>query len=63
MNNVRQRPGRTPRLPSIESQTVAFLEWARQQPRPVATCLEWDRFSLYLRYNRQGYLPPALGSL
>jgi hypothetical protein len=58
MNNVRQKPGRTPRLPSIESQTVAFLEWARRQPRPVATCLEWDRFSLYLRYNRQGYLPP-----
>lgn len=57
MNIIRHKPGRQRRLPSIESQTVAFLEWARQKPNPVATTLEWDRITIYLRYLRQGYLP------
>jgi len=58
MNTPYKKRGRRPRLPSIESQTIAFLEWARKKSRPIATTLKWDGNHIYLRYWRHGYLPP-----
>lgn len=50
-------------LPSIESQTMAFVARARLKDQKVAEPLEWKGFYVYLRYWRNGYLPPPLDNL
>ena len=44
---------RRPRLPSLETQTVAFVELARAQckRRMVSMWLRWNGFEVYLRYS------------
>lgn len=45
--------GPAPVLPSVETQTIAFLEESRALPGPCQTRrLKWRRFSIYLRYWR-----------
>lgn len=40
-------------LPSIEAQTVAFVEAARASDRPgITDLLHWAGFRVYLRYHR-----------
>ena len=47
------------RLPSVESQTIAFIEKVRQrQLARGSSDIKWDGFKVYLRYIRKGYLPP-----
>jgi hypothetical protein len=45
-------PGR--RLPSIEAQTMAYIEWARVQNQraPISMWLKWRGISVYLRYAK-----------
>ena len=50
MNEPNSMSGTPTKLFSIESQTVAFLEWARRQRKPVAQWLKWDGISVCLRY-------------
>lgn len=40
------------RLPSIESQTLAYVEAARRQRRYPAQWLDWGGFRVFLRYQR-----------
>lgn len=48
-----RRPGPVPRLPSIEAQTIAFVEESRALPRPAKPrWLRWDGFWLYVRHRR-----------
>lgn len=47
-----RRPGPLPRLPSIESQTIAFVEEARSMPRIKPRWLRWDGFWVYLRHRK-----------
>ncbi len=58
MNSSAKRCGRPPRSPSVESQTMAFLEIARKSlARSQAKYLTWDSITVYLRYWRTDYLP------
>lgn len=42
-----------PRLPSVETQTVAFVEAARTSGRPIVSdWVRWSGFTVYLRYAR-----------
>lgn len=49
-----------PRLPSIESQTVAFVDYAWSEPEPINVTVNWAGFSVYLRYARQRRLTDEL---
>jgi len=40
------------RLPSVESQTVAFFDWMRQSPEHFSGWLRFNGFKVYLRYQR-----------
>lgn len=57
MNPVSAKLGRPSKLPSVESQTLAFVEWARARPTPEAAWLEWDGTRVYLRHWPHSYLP------
>ncbi len=47
------------RLPSAESQTIAFMEKVRRERKIKAVSdIRWDGFKVYLRYASKGYLPP-----
>lgn len=49
----KKRLGPAPKLPSIETQTIAFIEESRALPGQVQTRrLRWRGFSTYLRYWR-----------
>lgn len=54
MNGPARKPGPAARLPSIESQTIAFIEESRALlPRPAKPkWLRWDGFWVYLRYRK-----------
>lgn len=48
-----KRPGPPPMLPSLEAQTVAFVERARSSGRRHTDArLQWGGFNAYLRYWR-----------
>lgn len=50
----RRKPGPPPRLPSVEVQTVAFVEAARARGWPIVSeWVRWDGFKVYLRYIRE----------
>lgn len=48
------------RLPSVEAQTVAFVEYARQEREPMNAKTRWAGFSAYLRYARERRLTDSL---
>ena len=53
MTRPAPRFGPRPRLPSVETQTVEFVEESRALPgRSQTRRLRWNGFSLYLRYWR-----------
>lgn len=53
MTRAAPRFGPKPRLPSVETQTIEFVEESRALPGPCQTRrLRWQGFSLYLRYWR-----------
>jgi hypothetical protein len=56
MKTTDRKPhGPAPKLPSVETQTIEFIEESRAQPRPCQSRrLRWDGFSVYLRFWR-GY--------
>lgn len=49
-----------PRLPSVEAQTLAFVEYAQKEPEPMSALTEWAGFSVYLRYARNKRLTEDL---
>jgi hypothetical protein len=50
---LRKRHGPAPRLPSIEAQTIAFVEESRKRPGNSQTRrLRWQGFRAYLRFWR-----------
>jgi hypothetical protein len=50
---VSRPPSRSEKLPSVETQTVAFVEHARSQRRAaVSRWLKWGGFAIYLRYYK-----------
>lgn len=52
MNGPARKPGPAGRLPSIESQTVAFIEESRALPRPAKPrWLRWNGFWVYVRHR------------
>lgn len=54
------RLNRQRRLPSVETQTVAFVEFARQGGEIMSTWVEWAGFAVYLRYAPSRRLTDSL---
>lgn len=53
MTRPAPRLGPRPRLPSVETQTIAFIEESRALPRPAQPrWLRWGGFWVYLRHRR-----------